>query len=215
MPVDRSLVTGNLRVVIPPSTLRALVASTNSSAVPYLRDERSTVDVGAAVESVVDNVKSLADGYLTDAIVHTKTFGPALDEFGGGVNRFLTDVRQGRRPSFLTLTASRAYREAVVPHEPLDHRDLPPRRCRPREPACLHPAARPRCERERGDRVNDVAADFTIGDVQGAVEALNGLGSARGGCRRGAASIVGRGRSSRPPAPGVVARAMLVSPVEE
>jgi hypothetical protein len=40
LPIDKSLVTSNLRVIIPPSTLRALVGSTISSLTAYLRNQR-------------------------------------------------------------------------------------------------------------------------------------------------------------------------------
>jgi hypothetical protein len=102
LPVDKSLVTSNLRVIIPPSTLRALVGSTISSLTAYLRNQRDNIDLGVAVEPLVDNVRSLAEHYLIDAVVNTPSFqSKNLDDFGDGVVKFFADIQAGRKPKFL------------------------------------------------------------------------------------------------------------------
>ncbi len=102
LPIDKSLVTSNLRVVIPPSTLRALVGSTISSLTAYLQDKRDNIDLGVAVTPLVDNIRSLAETYLTDAIVHTPSFqSKNVDDFGAGVVNFFNDIQAGRKPKFL------------------------------------------------------------------------------------------------------------------
>ena len=102
LPVDESLLTSNLRVVIPPATLRALVGSTVDSITEYLRAERDNIDLGVAVQPLVDNVKQIADHYLTDAIVNTESFeAQDLGQFGDAALRFFSDLENGRTPSLL------------------------------------------------------------------------------------------------------------------
>ena len=118
LPIDKSLVTSNLRVIIPPSTLRTLVGSTISSLTAYLRNQRDDIDLGVAVDPLVDNIRSLAEHYLVDAVVNTPSFqSKNLDDFGDGVVKFLADIQAGRKPKFLPnlpLTASIANSVASI-----------------------------------------------------------------------------------------------------
>ncbi len=128
LPVDRSVVTSNLRVVIPPATLRALVGSSIQSATQYLSQERDNVDLAVAVRPLVDNIRILADTYLTDAIVNTDTFeADNLEEFGAGVEQFFSDVDQGRQPTFLPTVpldtnSSRSVAGIIVANLPPEER---------------------------------------------------------------------------------------------
>jgi hypothetical protein len=102
LPLDKSLITSNLRVIIPPATLRALVGSTIGSLTQYLSGERDDIDLGVAVAPLVANVKQLVEHYLIDAIVNTESFQARnLDEFGDAVFQFFVDVSAGRTPTLL------------------------------------------------------------------------------------------------------------------
>lgn len=116
LPVDKSVVTANLRIVIPPATLHALVNSTIKSATQYLTAERKDIDLSVAVEPLVDNVKSLAATYLTDTVVNTPSFhAKNLTEFGSSFQQFLADVDAGRKPKLLpTIPLSGGTASAVV-----------------------------------------------------------------------------------------------------
>lgn len=102
LPIDKSVLTANLRIVIPPATLRALVASTILSATQYLEAERDDIDLSLAVEPLVENVKALATTYLTDTVANTPSFQATdLNQFGNAVRQMFNDLAAGRKPSIL------------------------------------------------------------------------------------------------------------------
>jgi hypothetical protein len=102
LPVDKSVLTANLRIVIPPATLRALVASTILSATQYLEADRDDIDLSVAVEPLVENVKALATTYLTDTVANTPSFQAAdLNQFGSAVRQMFDDLEAGKKPTIL------------------------------------------------------------------------------------------------------------------
>ena len=113
---DDSLVTGNLRIVIPPATLRALVTRAIDQLTGYMTAKRDEVTVEYAVAPILDNVRDLARIYLTNAIVNTPSFeADNLGEFGESVQTFVADIQAGKKPTLLpTLKLDPPMQETVL-----------------------------------------------------------------------------------------------------
>jgi hypothetical protein len=102
LPIDQSLVAANSRIVLPPATLREIVDRTISGLVAYLRGDHTTFDPVFALTPVFDNIRNLADQYLSDSIRNLRPLqANNLDEFGAKILQFANDLGAGRRPASL------------------------------------------------------------------------------------------------------------------
>ncbi|WP_237532601.1 hypothetical protein [Streptomyces sp. SID8352] len=68
LPVPQSTVTSNLKVVIPPETLRAMGDRQIAEVIHYLRGERAALRITVDLEPVVANVERLSEAYFGDAV---------------------------------------------------------------------------------------------------------------------------------------------------
>jgi hypothetical protein len=102
LPIDQSLVAANARIVLPPATVREIVNRTLDSMVGYLRGDRETFDPVFALTPFFDNIRELADQYLSDAVTNLHPLqAHDVDEFGANIVRFANDLGAGRRPASL------------------------------------------------------------------------------------------------------------------
>ncbi len=100
LPVDRSLITANLRLVLPTSTLRGLVDEALTQALDYLRGEGQELNLRLDLTPVLSNVAQLANTYLGNGLA-------AAPEVNAGNIAALTrkllaaasEISEGRTPS--------------------------------------------------------------------------------------------------------------------
>ncbi len=106
LPIDHSLVAANIRIVLPPATLRAAVNRTLEAMVGYLRGDRGKFDPVFALEPVFDNIRKLADQYLSDTVTNLRPLeATTVDGFATNAFRFANDLGAGRRPTGLPTVA--------------------------------------------------------------------------------------------------------------
>lgn len=102
LPIPANQVTANLRLVLPPSTLRGLVKVQVGHAVGYLRGDERELRLTVDLKPVINNLGSLADvfvGDLTGDVPRvTEKNAPQLVE---GVSRALDALAQGMAPESL------------------------------------------------------------------------------------------------------------------
>jgi hypothetical protein len=116
LPVDRTLVTANVRTVLPPSTVRGLTDQQITRIVGYLRgdvdDPRLTVDLSP----LFSNITGLANRYLAGQIGQASTF--RVTNVSDFTNDLLTDLDQiaaGRPPQSLpTMPLSKLDADRVL-----------------------------------------------------------------------------------------------------
>ena len=123
LPIDHSLVAANARIVLPPATMREIVDRTVVGLVAYLRADRTTFDPVYALTPIFDNIRNLADQYLSDSITNLHPLqSNNLDEFGVNVLQFANDLGAGRRPASLPtipLTGEQAVQLTEVLLDPI------------------------------------------------------------------------------------------------
>jgi hypothetical protein len=99
LPIDHSLVAANIRIVLPPAALQASINRTLDSMVGYLRGDRGTFDPTFALEPLFDNIRKLADLYLSDTITNLRPLhANNLGDFATNTVQFANDLGAGRRP---------------------------------------------------------------------------------------------------------------------
>lgn len=165
VPVPPSVVTANLKTVLPPSTVRGLVDDQIANAIGYLRGEQPTLRVTVDLQPVLANIGSLAELYLGDLVADVQG-RPAADfpAFLSALEGALTELAAGRRPAhFPTLTlddaTARSATNALVAAVPHNERA----RVRPQVETAL----------ATGDAAGALAAvvPFLLGDRAGAAGA--------------------------------------------
>lgn len=109
-PIPSTQVGSNLRLVLPPSTLRGIVAAQVDEAVAWMRGDRESLRLSINLDGVFDGVRGLALAYLSDLVQNTPSLQTtSTQELGGQLSAVLDDLRAGRRPT-------------VLPTYPLDQR---------------------------------------------------------------------------------------------
>ncbi|MYS78700.1 hypothetical protein [Embleya scabrispora] len=100
IPVPPSVVTANLKSVLPPATLRGIVDQQIANTIGYLRGEQSTLRLTVDLRPVLANVGDLAELYLGDLIANVQG-RPSADfaAFRSGLDATLDDLAAGRRPA--------------------------------------------------------------------------------------------------------------------
>ncbi|WP_131784703.1 hypothetical protein [Protofrankia symbiont of Coriaria ruscifolia] len=99
LPVDQSLLTANLRVVVPPSSLQGVAASLADRTAGYLRGNGDTLYLRIDLRPVLANISQLASTYLADEVSGASTY-PVDDvsRFTIGLLDALDQLSQGRPP---------------------------------------------------------------------------------------------------------------------
>lgn len=102
LPVDRSLVSANLRLVLPPATLHASINRIVRSLTRYLRGEDKQFDPIFALQPIFENIREFADVYLSDGISRLRPLQAGdLNDFARNMVKFANDLGAGRKPAAL------------------------------------------------------------------------------------------------------------------
>jgi hypothetical protein len=102
LPVDRSLVSANVRLVLPPATLKAAIDRALRGMTRYLRGEDKQFDPIFALQPIFDNIREFADVYLSDGISRLRPLQAAnLNDFAKNTIKFANDLGAGRKPAAL------------------------------------------------------------------------------------------------------------------
>ncbi len=102
LPIDHSLIAANIRLVLPPAALRASINLTLDTMVGYLRGTRGTFDPEFALQPLFDNIRKLADQYLSDTVTNLRPLQASnVDDFATKALQFAGDLGAGRRPTGL------------------------------------------------------------------------------------------------------------------
>lgn len=106
LPVERSVIDANLRLVVPAATLRETVERASVSLTEYLRKERDDVDADFLLEPLQARLDELHDAFVADVVGQLEpAFVEAFEEFESRFEDLVADVRAGRRPTqFPTIT---------------------------------------------------------------------------------------------------------------
>nr|MDT0664941.1 hypothetical protein [Micromonospora sp. DSM 115978] len=117
LPVDDSLVTANLRTVLPPSTLRGVAEAQIDDLVSYLRADTDDVAFTVDLRTVFDGVSGLANRYVADDLGDHETYQvDDLEQFTAGLVMTVDAVANGRPlPSLPDLDLSPAEVDLVLP----------------------------------------------------------------------------------------------------
>ncbi|GCD99304.1 hypothetical protein [Embleya hyalina] len=100
MPVPPSVVTANLKTVLPPATLRGIVDTQIANTIGYLRGEQPELRLVLDLRPILANVGGVAELYLGDLIANVQG-RPSADfaAFREGLDATLDDLAAGRRPA--------------------------------------------------------------------------------------------------------------------
>ena len=115
LPVDRSLVTANLRLVLPTATLRGLVDQLLTQALEEVRGGSRELDVRLDLSPVLSNVAQLANTFLGDRLAGAPTFDPGT--VAGLVRQLLAgaaDISKGQTPAGIPALPLRIDQAGVV-----------------------------------------------------------------------------------------------------
>ena len=102
LPVDRSLIDANLRLVIPPDTLRDTINRTIITLEDYLQKDRDDIDAEFALGAIERNLERLNRAFISDIVTRlrpTAVFG--LQDFAQRLLQVTDDVEAGRTPTAL------------------------------------------------------------------------------------------------------------------
>ncbi|MFC8344228.1 hypothetical protein [Streptomyces sp. NPDC057280] len=102
LPVPEAVLTSNIKLVLPPETLRDLTREQIRNAVGYLRGDRETLVLSVDLRPVLDNVDDLAQVYFGDLVasVQNRT-EPDFAAFSADLSAALEHVAAGRVPGSL------------------------------------------------------------------------------------------------------------------
>jgi len=102
LPLDRTLITANLRTVLPPSTVEGLTDEQIDHVVGYLRGDQDNVALTADMRPLFANISGLANRYLAGEIGAGTTYQVSnVSDFTGDVLAALDAVAAGRPPKDL------------------------------------------------------------------------------------------------------------------
>ncbi|PWI15053.1 hypothetical protein DI272_13405 [Streptomyces sp. Act143] len=116
LPVPEAVVTSNIKLVLPPETVRELTQEQIDDVVGYLRGDRDTLALSVDLRPVLDNVDDLAQIYFGDLVASVQNRAePDFDAFSADLSAALENVVAGRVPDSLPalpLTEEQAARAA-------------------------------------------------------------------------------------------------------
>ncbi|WP_405465858.1 hypothetical protein OG333_34575 [Streptomyces anulatus] len=125
LPVPEALVTSNIKVVLPPATVRALTDQQIEAVTGYLRGDRDELRLTVDLAPVLENLADLARVYFGDLVAHIQGRDrPDFERFTADLATALDALKEGRAPNLprLPLTEDQADRAAdallaAVPEE--------------------------------------------------------------------------------------------------
>jgi hypothetical protein len=104
LPVPESVVTANVKLVLPPETLRALTRQQLANLTAYLSGERDTLAVTVDLRPVLSNVNDLAQVYFGDLVAAVQQREePDFDAFADTLEATVREVVAGRAPDSLPV----------------------------------------------------------------------------------------------------------------
>jgi ABC-type sugar transport system permease subunit len=102
LPIDRTLITANLRTVLPPSTVEGMTNEQIDRIVRYLRADTDDVALTVDLEPLFGNISGLANRYLAGDLGSGTTYQVAsVSTFTGDLLSALDDIAAGRPPTSL------------------------------------------------------------------------------------------------------------------
>ncbi|WP_428950431.1 hypothetical protein [Streptomyces sp. cg35] len=114
--VPEAQVTSNIKLVLPPETVRDLAQQQIDAVVGYLNGERATLDLTVDLRPVLANVDHLAQTYFGDLVAGLqRSTEPDFDRFTADLSDAVGDLAAGRAPEglpTLPLTTTQADRAA-------------------------------------------------------------------------------------------------------
>ncbi|MGW6022307.1 hypothetical protein [Streptomyces sp. NPDC055099] len=129
LPVPEAAVTSNLKIVLPPETLRAMADRQIEEVTGYLRGDHETLRLTADLRPVLTNVGALAQTYFGDLVASVQRepepdFPAFLADLDGAARAVSTGVAPAGLPTFAlskeqAVTAARALLQ-VVPESSRD-----------------------------------------------------------------------------------------------
>ncbi|MFI0592386.1 hypothetical protein [Streptomyces griseus] len=115
LPVPEALVTSNIKVVLPPATVRALTDQQIEAVTGYLRGDRGELRLTVDLAPVLENLADLAQVYFGDLVANVQGGDqPDFERFTADLATALDALREGRAPELpaLPLTEDQADRAA-------------------------------------------------------------------------------------------------------
>ncbi|MGX5392319.1 hypothetical protein ACWLMY_10645 [Streptomyces anulatus] len=115
LPVPEALVTSNIKVVLPPTTVRALTDQQIEAVTGYLRGDRDELRLTVDLAPVLENLADLARVYFGDLVAHIQGRDqPDFERFTADLATALDALKEGRAPNLprLPLTEDQADRAA-------------------------------------------------------------------------------------------------------
>ncbi|MFE9696408.1 hypothetical protein [Streptomyces sp. NPDC006270] len=104
LPVPEALVTSNIKVVLPPATVRALTDQQIDAVTRYLRGEDDELRLTVDLAPVLENLADLARVYFGDLVAHLQGLDrPDFERFTADLTSALDDLKEGRAPELPTL----------------------------------------------------------------------------------------------------------------
>lgn len=113
LPVPEALVTSNIKVVLPPATVRALTEQQIDEMTGYLRGDRDELRLTIDLAPVLENLADLARVYFGDLVAHIQgSDRPDFERFTADLATALDALKEGRAPELpaLPLTEDQADR---------------------------------------------------------------------------------------------------------
>ncbi len=102
LPIDPSLITANLRVVLPPATLRGMVDAQLDQLLAYAKGRSANLDLRVDLQPLFSNIAELANRYIGRALADARTYNAlTVRRFTAGVLAAVADVSAGRLPGQL------------------------------------------------------------------------------------------------------------------
>ena len=99
LPVPHTTLLANLKIVLPPTTLRQLVDEQITHAVDYLRGDAPTLGLTVNLAPIVANISVLAEVYLGDLVASVQERAtPDFPAFVKSLDSALNALAEGRRP---------------------------------------------------------------------------------------------------------------------
>ncbi|MFE7337342.1 PI-PLC domain-containing protein [Streptomyces griseus] len=115
LPVPEALVTSNIKVVLPPATVRALTDQQIEAVAGYLRGDRDELRLTVDLAPVLENLADLAQVYFGDLVANVQGGDqPDFERFTADLATALDALKDGRAPELpaLPLTEEQADRAA-------------------------------------------------------------------------------------------------------
>ncbi|MEU6378818.1 hypothetical protein [Streptomyces sp. NPDC046909] len=102
LPVPEAVVTSNIKLVLPPETVRELTNEQIAAVVGYLDGDRGTLDLSVDLQPVLANINDLAQLYFGDLVASVQDRAePDFPAFSAALSDALRDVVAGRVPGSL------------------------------------------------------------------------------------------------------------------